>query len=213
MVADDGSEERVDAERLRGPLARCLAELPAEEADVLYLLVWAELDQPEIAAALEIPLGTVKSRLSRARKRLPGRARPFPTRPIDRQHHRRQEVTMDDLTLIKTFRAERDSEPPAAREAVWRALEARIEAATEESLAFGEAVADTAPRPRPSAAGAAPASCAAAASSPSPPPRSSRWSRRAPWCSAPARPRSPPRPPKSSTKRRRPRPPRTRRRR
>src|SRR5436189_17966 len=39
---------------------------------------------------------------------------------------------MDDLTLIKTFRAERDSEPPAAREAVWRALEARSEGATEE---------------------------------------------------------------------------------
>lgn len=72
IVDDGGSEERVDAERLRGPLARCLAELPAEEADVLYLLVWAELDQPEIAAALEIPLGTVKSRLSRARKRVQG---------------------------------------------------------------------------------------------------------------------------------------------
>ena len=69
-TANDGSEARVDAERLRAPLARCLAELPAEESDVLYLLVWAELDQPEIAAALEIPLGTVKSRLSRARKRV-----------------------------------------------------------------------------------------------------------------------------------------------
>jgi RNA polymerase sigma factor (sigma-70 family) len=68
--ADDGAESRLDAERLRGALARCLADLPAEECDVLYLLVWAELDQPEIAAALEIPLGTVKSRLSRARKRV-----------------------------------------------------------------------------------------------------------------------------------------------
>jgi RNA polymerase sigma factor (sigma-70 family) len=69
-TATDGAESKLDAERLREPLARCLAELPAEEADVLYLLVWAELDQPEIAAALEIPLGTVKSRLSRARRRL-----------------------------------------------------------------------------------------------------------------------------------------------
>jgi RNA polymerase sigma factor (sigma-70 family) len=66
----DGAETRVDAQRLRGPLARCLAELPTEESDVLYLLVWAELDQPEIATALDIPLGTVKSRLSRARKRV-----------------------------------------------------------------------------------------------------------------------------------------------
>ncbi|MFT3863056.1 MAG: sigma-70 family RNA polymerase sigma factor [Solirubrobacterales bacterium] len=69
-AAPEGSEAKLDAERMRGALARCLAELPAEEADVLYLLVWAELDQPEIAAALGIPLGTVKSRLSRARRRL-----------------------------------------------------------------------------------------------------------------------------------------------
>ncbi len=69
-ASTDGAEARIDAERMRGALARCLAELPAEECDVLYLLVWAELDQPEIAAALDIPLGTVKSRLSRARKRV-----------------------------------------------------------------------------------------------------------------------------------------------
>ena len=70
VTANDGSEAKVDAERMRGALARCLADLPAEECDVLYLLVWGELDQPEIAAALDIPLGTVKSRLSRARKRV-----------------------------------------------------------------------------------------------------------------------------------------------
>ena len=69
-VPGDGSEARIDAERMRGALAHCLADLPAEECDVLYLLVWAELDQPEIAVALDIPLGTVKSRLSRARKRV-----------------------------------------------------------------------------------------------------------------------------------------------
>jgi RNA polymerase sigma-70 factor (ECF subfamily) len=69
-TSSDGSEARIDAERMRGTLARCLADLPAEESDVLYLLVWAELDQPEIATALDVPLGTVKSRLSRARKRV-----------------------------------------------------------------------------------------------------------------------------------------------
>ena len=60
----------VDAKRMRGLLAEALADLPSEEADVLLLLVWAELDQPEIADALAIPVGTVKSRLSRARQRL-----------------------------------------------------------------------------------------------------------------------------------------------
>lgn len=54
---------------------------------------------------------------------------------------------MDELTLMKSFRAERDAEPAEARKAIWRALEARIEAAAEESRAFGEAVAGSAPRP------------------------------------------------------------------
>ncbi|HTT94887.1 MAG TPA: sigma-70 family RNA polymerase sigma factor [Solirubrobacterales bacterium] len=69
-LAVEGVEARLDAERLRAPLARALAELPTEEADVLCLLVWAELSQAEVADALAIPLGTVKSRLSRARGRL-----------------------------------------------------------------------------------------------------------------------------------------------
>ncbi len=68
----DGVEDRVDAERMRAPLAEALADLPTEESDVLLLLVWAELDQPEIADALAVPLGTVKSRLSRARRRVQG---------------------------------------------------------------------------------------------------------------------------------------------
>jgi RNA polymerase sigma-70 factor (ECF subfamily) len=71
-VGIDGVEARVDAERMRSLLAAALADLPAEESDVLGLLVWAELSQPEIADALAIPLGTVKSRLSRARGRLQG---------------------------------------------------------------------------------------------------------------------------------------------
>lgn len=66
----DGVESRIDAEGMRGLLAQALAGLPPEEADVLLLVVWAELDQSEIANALAIPVGTVKSRLSRARGRL-----------------------------------------------------------------------------------------------------------------------------------------------
>jgi RNA polymerase sigma factor (sigma-70 family) len=70
VIGIEGVEARVDAERRRGALARGLADLPAEEADVLLLLVWGELEQGEIAEALGIPVGTVKSRLSRARGRL-----------------------------------------------------------------------------------------------------------------------------------------------
>lgn len=66
----DGVEARLDAEGLWAPLAAALADLPTEESDVLCLLVWAELNQAEIADSLAIPVGTVKSRLSRARARL-----------------------------------------------------------------------------------------------------------------------------------------------
>jgi hypothetical protein len=50
---------------------------------------------------------------------------------------------MDDLIAMQSFRAERDIEPPEAREAVWRALEARMEAAATEARSFGEALAGT----------------------------------------------------------------------
>ncbi len=70
VIGIDGVEARIDAERMRGLLAQALADLPSGEADVLLLLVWAELDQSEIADALSIPVGTVKSRLARARARL-----------------------------------------------------------------------------------------------------------------------------------------------
>jgi RNA polymerase sigma-70 factor (ECF subfamily) len=92
LMAIDGVESRIDAERMRGLLAAALAELPQEEADVLLLLVWAELEQAEIADALAIPLGTVKSRLSRARGRLQaaiGPKAPVPTMLINSTMPRR----------------------------------------------------------------------------------------------------------------------------
>lgn len=48
---------------------------------------------------------------------------------------------MDDLTAMQSFRAERAVDPPEAREAVWRALESRMEAAATEARSFGEALA------------------------------------------------------------------------
>jgi RNA polymerase sigma factor (sigma-70 family) len=51
-------------------LARALSMLPLEQRDVLLLYAWADLSNEEIAAALELPSGTVRSRLSRARAKL-----------------------------------------------------------------------------------------------------------------------------------------------
>ena len=59
---------RVDAEAAQRALARALAALRQQERDVLLLYAWEDLGYAEIAAALNIPIGTVRSRLHRARK-------------------------------------------------------------------------------------------------------------------------------------------------
>ncbi len=48
-------------------LAEALGALSTEERDVLLLFAWADLEYAEIATILEVPLGTVRSRLHRAR--------------------------------------------------------------------------------------------------------------------------------------------------
>jgi RNA polymerase sigma-70 factor (ECF subfamily) len=68
-VADDALG-RLEAERLGPQLARALGELPAGERDALLLLAWAGLEYEEIAQALDVPLGTVRSRIHRARGRV-----------------------------------------------------------------------------------------------------------------------------------------------
>ncbi|GIE29139.1 DNA-directed RNA polymerase sigma-70 factor [Actinoplanes italicus] len=66
--ADDSAEDRVDAAALRSDLAAALARLKPGDRDALLLLAYAQLSYAEIAVALEIPVGTVRSRISRARK-------------------------------------------------------------------------------------------------------------------------------------------------
>lgn len=61
---------RLDAEAVRGRLAAALHEIAPSDREVLLLVAWADLTGEEIARALEIPAGTVRSRLHRARKGL-----------------------------------------------------------------------------------------------------------------------------------------------
>ena len=70
LDAFDGVEERIDASGERRRLVEGLAELSGPERDALLLAAWADLSYAEIAEALEIPVGTVRSRLSRARARI-----------------------------------------------------------------------------------------------------------------------------------------------
>jgi RNA polymerase sigma-70 factor (ECF subfamily) len=65
---DERVAARVSAQAHRGPLMRALAGLSDGDRDVLLLIALGGLSYEEVAAALSIPLGTVASRLSRARR-------------------------------------------------------------------------------------------------------------------------------------------------
>jgi RNA polymerase sigma-70 factor (ECF subfamily) len=68
----DATDERVAAAVLRPQLLEALAQLRPDDRDVVVLVAWEELTYEEVAAALDIPLGTVRSRLNRARRELRG---------------------------------------------------------------------------------------------------------------------------------------------
>ena len=69
-AAEDNPEQRLLAARDRELLNRLIAELPAEFREVIILRELEELSYREIAAIAGIPVGTVMSRLARARCRL-----------------------------------------------------------------------------------------------------------------------------------------------
>ena len=62
-------EEKVDGLFLRD-VQRALYSLPVEQREVLLLIGLEELSYQEASTILKIPLGTVMSRLSRARERM-----------------------------------------------------------------------------------------------------------------------------------------------
>jgi RNA polymerase sigma factor (sigma-70 family) len=66
----DAVASALDAKNLWPQVAHAVTQLPAEERDALVLYVWEELTYDQIAIALAVPVGTVRSRLNRARIRL-----------------------------------------------------------------------------------------------------------------------------------------------
>jgi RNA polymerase sigma-70 factor (ECF subfamily) len=71
-VGEDMAEAdaRLDAQSMGSELARVLASLTEGDRDALLLYAWADLSYEEVGQALAIPTGTVRSRLSRARRQL-----------------------------------------------------------------------------------------------------------------------------------------------
>ena len=70
-VVPDVTEDidaRTDAAGTASRLADGLADLATGDRDALLLLAWGDLAYDEIAQALDIPIGTVRSRIHRARR-------------------------------------------------------------------------------------------------------------------------------------------------
>jgi RNA polymerase sigma-70 factor (ECF subfamily) len=72
----DDSLDRATADARKQDLAGAIADLGQGARDILLLHAWAGLTDNEIAEALSLPLGTVKSRLHRARTELRNRLAP-----------------------------------------------------------------------------------------------------------------------------------------
>jgi len=66
----DRVDARVSADAARRGLAAALARLPSAHRDTLLLMAWGDLSYEQVATALGVPVGTVRSRLSRARSKL-----------------------------------------------------------------------------------------------------------------------------------------------
>jgi RNA polymerase sigma-70 factor (ECF subfamily) len=64
--------DRLSAAAMRGEIRRALRVMPSHERDVLLLFALGDVTYEEIAEAIDVPVGTVRSRLHRARQRLKG---------------------------------------------------------------------------------------------------------------------------------------------
>lgn len=69
----DDVVDRADAAAVGPVLAAALAGLDGRDREVLLLVAWGDLTPTEVAAAIDVPAGTVRSRLHRARTQVRAR--------------------------------------------------------------------------------------------------------------------------------------------
>ncbi len=70
LQGDEGDLNALERQFLGPQLAAALQGIPAADRDALLLMAWADMGYEQIAQALDIPLGTVRSRIHRARQRV-----------------------------------------------------------------------------------------------------------------------------------------------
>jgi RNA polymerase sigma factor (sigma-70 family) len=66
----DDALRRIDSAAAQRDLAQAIAALSQGDREVLLMIAWADLSYAEVATALGIPVGTVRSRLHRARTKI-----------------------------------------------------------------------------------------------------------------------------------------------
>lgn len=66
----DEADSRLSAQAVQRELAAAVAGLAPGDREVLLLIAWADLSYSEVATALRIPVGTVRSRLHRAKAKV-----------------------------------------------------------------------------------------------------------------------------------------------
>jgi RNA polymerase sigma factor (sigma-70 family) len=81
------ADRRADASAAAARIGPILAKLPAADRDVLLLFAWADMSYADIAGTLQIPVGTVRSRLSRARRQLRCETEPEPMNLVIGETH------------------------------------------------------------------------------------------------------------------------------
>jgi len=69
-AAADDISDRIAAQRLHQVLRGVLAGLSPADRELVLLVAWAELPYEQVAQALQIPIGTVRSRLHRVRAKI-----------------------------------------------------------------------------------------------------------------------------------------------
>jgi RNA polymerase sigma-70 factor (ECF subfamily) len=86
-IADDSDRiaAEVDAKVATGRIAEALRDMAAIDRETLLLYAWADLTYEGIAQAMGVPLGTVRSRLNRARQTL--RTQFSLERPTETENH------------------------------------------------------------------------------------------------------------------------------
>jgi RNA polymerase sigma-70 factor (ECF subfamily) len=68
----DGPEERLERAEFEARFERAVASLPADQRSVFVLRFHESMSYEEISRTLDLPIGTVMSRLNRARQKLKG---------------------------------------------------------------------------------------------------------------------------------------------